>query len=347
MPLFVAFVISLLGHASLLVVPEVDLAPTWQEQKVIIKAELIPPKERPREAVSEGAIARTEVESKAKPAPKQSIPKPVSRKPKAAPAKRKTPIALQAADDRLAIAEAASLLSAPEAFEALVPVEIEPDSGSAVPSSRLPLKGRIVYAVNLGTRNFMVGRAVHQWEMGNGRYYLHNKTESRGLAAVFYGGSVEQESEGRLGPNGMIPEQLHTIRNGKPTNESAEFDWHSNTLHMGHDGGQKHRLQPGTQDLTTVTYQLGYYPLEKLRRGFTLHVATGKKYEAYSIQMQGEETLSLPIGEVRALHLKVPGDSVTEIWLAIDKLMLPVKVRFTSKDGHTFEQIAQELVLGQ
>jgi hypothetical protein len=36
-------------------------------------------------------------------------------------------------------------------------------------------------------------------------------------------------------------------------------------------------------------------------------------------------------------------DSVTEVWIALDRQRLPVKIRYTDKKGESFVQVATEL----
>ena len=52
---------------------------------------------------------------------------------------------------------------------------------------------------------------------------------------------------------------------------------------------------------------------------------------------------ALIVAPGRTLHLRAMTDNVTEIWIALDRLRLPVKIRFTDKKGESFEQVATEL----
>lgn len=213
----------------------------------------------------------------------------------------------------------------------------------APPSDRLPVKGRVRFAVYKGTQGLVVGQALHQWEMGEGRYRLTTLTETTGLAAVFKSIRVEQESQGRLTAEGLQPEHLLTRRNGSDTGENADFDWAAGQVRWGREGATRD-LQAGAQDLASFPYQLGYVP--GLRSGLAMGVATGRKYEVYRFEVVGEETLETPAGTYQTLHIRVPGDSVTELWLAQEQLLVPVKIRHTDRKGDVFEQVAVELILG-
>jgi hypothetical protein len=36
-------------------------------------------------------------------------------------------------------------------------------------------------------------------------------------------------------------------------------------------------------------------------------------------------------------------DKTTEVWIALDRQRLPVRIRFTDKKGESFEQVATEI----
>ena len=100
-------------------------------------------------------------------------------------------------------------------------------------------------------------------------------------------------------------------------------------------------ISAGTQDILSLNYQLAY--LGKLAEGSTIGVVTGKKYERYTLDSLGEEEIEVPAGRFRTLHLRALTDNTTEIWIALDRQRLPVKIRFTDKKGESFEQVATEL----
>jgi hypothetical protein len=75
----------------------------------------------------------------------------------------------------------------------------------------------------------------------------------------------------------------------------------------------------------------------------SIGVVTGKKYERYALDSLGEEEIDTPAGHFRTLHLRAMTDNVTEIWIALDRERLPVKIRFTDKKGESFEQVATEI----
>lgn len=310
---------SLAIHAAALFLPDVDLSTAPELPP--ITAELQPPQRLPAEVK--------------RPSAQQPAAKVQTEHHRAPPAKVTAPASSQAA----AVAPAARAEEPPavqpeakaEPAPAVVPPTAEPV---------LPGRGYIRFNVYKGTDGLLVGRAEHSWEFGEGHYRLAAVTETVGLAALFKPVRIELESRGNLTAGGLQPERFTTRRNGSATNENADFDWGAHQVTLGRDGSRRDMAE-GTQDLLSFHYQFGYLP--GLASGTGMGVATGKKFENYRFEAVGEEALDTPAGHFRTLHVRVRTDSTTELWLALDRQMLPVKIRYTDKKGESFEQIATEL----
>ncbi|MDP3538717.1 MAG: DUF3108 domain-containing protein [Azonexus sp.] len=229
-----------------------------------------------------------------------------------------------------------------------VPVEIAPEVPSTaaliIPEPAkpiLPASGVIRFAIFKESIGFQVGRAEHRWEFTeDGRYRLTGITETSGLAALLKPVRLEVESSGRLVAGGLQPETFRSLKNGKDANENADFDWSTAAVRLSRDGSLR-PISPGAQDILSLHYQLAY--LGKLAEGASIDVVTGKKYERYALDSLGEEEIEVPAGRFRTLHLRAMTDNTTEIWIALDRGRLPVKIRFTDKKGESFEQVATEL----
>lgn len=205
----------------------------------------------------------------------------------------------------------------------------------------LPANGTIRYAIFMGERGFQIGRAEHTWEFTeDGRYRLTGMTETSGLAALFKSIRFENESSGRLVAGGLQPELYRTRKNGQDANENADFDWTAAAVHLSR-GDKTQAIVAGTQDILSLNYQLAYLP--RPEAGATVGVVTGRKFERHVLDSLGEEDLVTPAGRFRTLHLRAMGSNVTEIWIALDRHRLPVKIRFTDKKGDVYEQVATEI----
>lgn len=214
-----------------------------------------------------------------------------------------------------------------------------PPAEPAIPL--LPAKGTMRFAIFYGTQGFQVGIAEHSWEFTeDGRYRLSGMTRTSGLAALIKPLVFENESSGKLVAGGLQPETYRTRKNGKDANENADFDWLAAEVRLSRSGAVQ-PITPGAQDILSLNYQLAY--LRQPEGGATVGVVTGKKYDRFTLDSLGEESIDLPAGHFRTLHLRAMGDTVTEIWIALDRHRLPVKIRYTDKKGDVFEQVATEI----
>jgi hypothetical protein len=317
----IVFVFALAGslaiHTAALFGTDVALFGGGQQEPITLHAEIQPPPLAPP------VLAETpRPPPPAKPPHRPRVTKPV------ASAKPTTPVA-------------------PSEVEA--PAEkIEPKSAStatnAIAEPAKPIltaKGTIRFAIFKESLGLQVGRAEHSWEFAeDGRYRLTGITETSGLAALIKPVRLEVESRGRMVAGGLQPESFRSLKNGADSKENADFEWSTATVALARDGSVR-EIAAGTQDILSLNYQLAY--LGKLAEGSTIGVVTGKKYERYMLDSLGEEEIEVPAGRFRTLHLRAMTDNTTEIWIALDRQRLPVKIRFTDKKGESFEQVATEL----
>jgi hypothetical protein len=265
--------------------------------------------------------------------PEQQVVKPKPSRPKVAPVASASPVLAMPESPELA-----TVVSTPVADPAGPPVV------EAVPvEPRLPARGMIRYRVDRGDQEFMVGDSTHDWEIVDGTYRITSVSETNGLVALFKPVRIELESRGRLTAEGLQPEHFMIRRGGRDTREKAEFDWVQMQVQVGNSAVQP--LARGAQDLLSFYYQLGYLPHPEA--GGTLPIATGKKYLSYRFEPLGDEIVETPAGSLRTLHLRVKDDTTTELWLAYDYLLLPVKIRHLDRKGDSFVQVATEIRLSK
>jgi len=318
-----AFVIALaasLGiHAAALFGTDAELF-GGSDEPVPLRAELQPP---PPAALAE-AESKSVAKPVAKPHPKISKPAPLATSKPSAHAEAVPPAAENKPSDL-----------APELPSTVAAAVQEP----AKPL--LPAKGSMRFAIYYGTQGFQVGIAEHTWEFTeDGRYRLSGMTKTSGLAALIKPLVFENESSGKLVAGGLQPETYRTRKNGKDANENADFDWSATEVRLSRSGATQ-PVSLGAQDILSLNYQLAY--LRQPEGGATVGVVTGKKYDRFVLDSLGEEEIDIPAGHFRTLHLRALGDTVTDIWIALDRHRLPVKIRYTDKKGDIFEQVATEI----
>lgn len=310
--LILAFVASLGLHAAALFGPEVDLS--TEPEPLVLHAELRSlPVARPEPAVS------------------------------VAPPAKKTRQKVLRPNDSV-MPGAASVLTAPESEEirplSAPEVAVEPEPPTL---PYMPEVGQIRYRVERGDNGFEIGRATSEWEVVDGAYVLRLHTETTGIVWLFKRYRIDMESQGRLTADGLQPERFSVLHNGLPSKEKASFDWQQMKVRVG--DGEPQALAAGAQDLLSFNFHLGFMPDPRVAR--TLPIATGKKYGMYRLEAVGDELIELPVGPVRTLHLRAPGVNTTELWLAYDYLLLPVKIRHEDNKGGSFVQVATDIRLGR
>ncbi|MCE2948561.1 MAG: DUF3108 domain-containing protein [bacterium] len=211
--------------------------------------------------------------------------------------------------------------------------------GTAAPppgSIRFPRSGRLEYAVTLGTPPTPVGRATYAWEANEAAYRLSLSAETTGLVGLLRRVRVVQTSNGRITLDGLRPDSFAMDRGQNARNEFARFDWTAKQLTFGYpDAVQTAALAPGTQDTLSLILQFAFVPIGDGRRDVLL--TTGRKLYVQAYERVGEEVIETPSGNWRAWHLRrvraQAGDEGYDMWLATDRPFLPVRIRWTDRNG--------------
>lgn len=267
--------------------------------------------------------------------------KPAHPKPDSPPPARPRPVPQVAASVPATIPPSSAAPDAVPAEAAAAAPESPPPAAEMA-----PLRGKSRFKICKGTQGFEIGQGEHVFEIAEGRYRIRTHAETTGLVALFKSLRVDQDSAGRLDQQGLVPERFTTVRDGVNSDEDAEFDWTNGKIRLGKEIGKPdsgRELHPGAQDLASFLYQLGY--LGARVDGTRMGVTTGKYYEQFRFAVVGEEMLETAAGTFLTLRLHVSGKQTLDVWLAVERQWVPVKVRFTDPNGDVFEQILTELRL--
>ena len=216
----------------------------------------------------------------------------------------------------------------------------------------LPRKGRITYALYLGTDKFSVGKATQSWKVETDTYLLASDAETTGLVDFFRPQRLRYLSQGKLTPQGLQPEKFLTSRTRRGLTEAAEarFDWGAGSLTFGNTGTPRSVALPaGSQDLISFIYQMSLVPPQPGR--FRVPVTNGSRFETYDVEVLGEEDIDTPLGTLKTVLVKQvrrAGAESLEIWLAAEYRYLPVKIRFLDREGNpSGEQIVNEIRISE
>jgi hypothetical protein len=220
-----------------------------------------------------------------------------------------------------------------------VPTSLEPARAEAFPVDAIPADLSIDYRL---TSSFAEGRATYRWSRAGEAYRITGEAEAEGFFALFLEGQILQETSGLVTSRGLQPARF-SERKPNQAAEGLEFDWNAKTVVFDRNGSRKSaKLEDNTVDWLSMIFQLAHRPPQG--EATDMRVFTQRKMYTFRLQLLGTETIDIPLGRVRALHLKHvdPDDrSEVDVWLGIDQYYLPVKMRYpVAKNRLTVEQVA-------
>ncbi|MDD5249167.1 MAG: DUF3108 domain-containing protein [Rhodocyclaceae bacterium] len=322
MPFAIALAVSVLLHAAAIVMPGWALPGDAEPEPQPLEARLVLPAQPAPVAAA---------------APKPH-PRPTRRAPPATPVDADGPAPAAAAPEAVAAAaEPDAAAAAPAVVVPPAPVALPPPPPPSPPWAH---QGHVRYLVRYGDGGFIIGERTEAWRIDGEHYAIRSSFEPKGLAAL-RGRTRTQTSSGEVTAAGLRPHEFRDQREGRDA-DVATFDWAGAQIVFS-GGRAAGRLADGTEDLTSVFYQLAWLAP---RQDVEFAVATGSRVGRWTFEWVGEEKLELATGIVATLHLRTraDGDS-TEVWLAPAYGGLPVKIRYVDRKGDAFEQTADLLDL--
>jgi hypothetical protein len=192
----------------------------------------------------------------------------------------------------------------------------------------------LVYNVQSGEGGFTLGQATTTWQAKGERYTLSNVAEASGLASLFMSGRIEQTSEGRIGPAGLMPEQF-TMTRGQKRQDVVRFDWAEKRLILPKS---EEPLRDNTQDILSFPFHLAM-TLAEGDAGWILPVTNGRKLKGYRFSILGRETLE--VGRERLEAVRVQGirafEGSLDVWLLPGHHWLPARIRTEDQQGKITE----------
>ncbi len=202
----------------------------------------------------------------------------------------------------------------------------------------LPKSVQLEYDVARDGKLF--ARVKESFTQNGKQYRVQSTTKGVGIYALL--GERKLTSTGAVTKAGLKPNHFE-LRQGRNDNKTliADFDWSKNTLTMQKkDEKQTVKLEAGTQDLASYSYQFMFNPPAK--DDIKVTMTTGKKLNTYQykVLMRGTN-LSLAKTNYKTLQLSneaATGQDKKQLWLAQDQFYLPVRYQLADDDGDTYEQ---------
>ena len=208
------------------------------------------------------------------------------------------------------------------------------------PVEALPPRVSVSYRI---TSAFADGHATYEWEREGDNYRITGEAEAEGFFTLFLEGQLRQESRGTVTEGGLRPERFSENRPNHPP-EGLEFDWEGRKVTFDRGGNRNTTpLKVNTVDWLSMIFQLAHVPPSA--ETLEMQVFTQHKMYQFRLQVLGIEEIEIPLGRVRALHLRhdEPGDNreAIDVWLGVEQHYLPVKLRFpVARNRLMVEQVA-------
>ncbi|HZZ91744.1 MAG TPA: DUF3108 domain-containing protein [Usitatibacter sp.] len=219
---------------------------------------------------------------------------------------------------------------------------VEPDT---FPVDALPDDLEIDYALTSAVAD---AHAVYRWQREGDHYRITGEGAADGFFSLFLEGRMVQESEGTVTPSGLRPARF-IERKPDTQDEGLEFDWsaHQVTFELG-EKKKTGKLADNSVDWLSMIFQLAHVPPPEGVHEMKISVLTQRKQYHFGLQAIGLEDIVIPLGHVRALHLRhVDTENpkeVVDVWLGLDQHYLPVKLRYpVAHNRLTVEQSATRL----
>ncbi len=220
------------------------------------------------------------------------------------------------------------------------PVTVNPEA-----TEMWPHQGRIVFQVRYGEM-LDVARMIHTWSHDGERYTMRAEMETVGLARMFRKFGALQQSQGRVGPEGLAPTGFQEDLNGKQSH--AVFDWDARRVMMSRpDRVREVPIDGVAEDILSLAHHLAFQAdgMETIR----VFVVAGRWGAEAELRQVAAERLRMPWGLVDTRHFHCEarnGEFGIDVWLSREHRNAPVRIRVDDrKQGHVIDEVAIEIEL--
>lgn len=344
-PLPVAMVASLLFHLLMLSAPGWDLSVVAEPVRIEATLQLPP--------VQQTSVTRTEA-----PKPPDLTPRPRAT-PKGGGRPQRTlavpreqgveatvPITQAPVESPEPSPGASSATEVPAASEvAAAPKDPIPVSVDPAATQAWPREGRIRFQVRYG-ETIEVGEMIHTWSHDGERYTMRSEAATVGLARLIKRFNGVQQSQGRVGPEGLAPTGFQEDLNGKQSH--AVFDWAQRKVFLSRPDRVREVAFDGmAEDILSLAHHLAFQPDGVT--SMSLYVVGGRWGAEATLSQVANELLRLPWGSIETRHFHCEarnGEFVVDLWLSRQHRNAPVRIRVDDrKQGHVVDEIAREIEL--
>lgn len=203
-------------------------------------------------------------------------------------------------------------------------------------------RAEVEFEIVAGADRRVVGKGRHLYVSDDGDNYGVSIKQVLNSDKVGEGNEWQMDISGRIGRQGLnplifetqgiLPERLAGIKGGSASSE-------------GSGKVRKGRIPDGILDRQSLLYQFMVQP--PALSGGKLWITDGVAHSLFTYRLGGTESMVIPaFGGVRALMLLFStseSNETIELWLVPNLHYLPVKIRYTDRQGQVTEQVVTSL----
>lgn len=218
-----------------------------------------------------------------------------------------------------------------------------PAEETALPAEYPLRRARLVFDLYYGAQPTKVGQVTHTWAQDGRAYRVETIAEAVGFASWFFSERLVLRASGVLAAEGLQPAEYQAEIGPRGRAEVASFDWPERKVALGAKGKRRLvELPAGAQDPLSMLHQV--YFMQPIPEAARRDIATGRKLYRYDFRLVGETQLETPLGIVRVLQIRGqdPDGARMEVWLDLDRDLLPARIQSVSRKGTVLEQVIRE-----
>ena len=203
---------------------------------------------------------------------------------------------------------------------------------------------RIVIHYDVSYNGLVMAEGRESIQHDDHSYVAESELRGKGVFSVIQRGTVKRTSRGDITPGGLRPLEFRDQR-GDRTPEFARFDWAARSVSHERDSERKSSpIGEGTHDRVSFVWNFSFVPP---KGQIAAQVVDGRGATQFRYAIAGRETLKTAKGDMEALHLvkiRDPGDArETELWLAVQRSYIPVRLLVVEKDGTRVDQLVTRI----
>ena len=204
---------------------------------------------------------------------------------------------------------------------------------------------RVTLRYDVSQNGITMVEATETLEHDGRTYRIQAEWQGKGLFALSARGKARRSSEGDISANGLAPRQFRDQRGDGPLGV-ARFEWARKVLVREREGRTESQSLP-EQAQDRLSFAYGFAFASPPGGEISAFIADTRGMSRHRYAVAGRETLKTSAGEFESLKLvkqRDPGDErATEIWLAVKRNYLPIRVLVIEKDGTRLDQIITKI----